>query len=114
MRAFLQSFVYASAGIRAGFAGRNMRLHGLSAAVVIAVSWFTGLSAAEWAVVLMLIGGMIALELMNTAVECAVDLVTLDFHPLAKKAKDLAAGAVLVYAVISAVIAAIIFLPKWF
>ena len=55
---------------------------------------------------------MISLELVNTAVESAVDLVTEERHPLAKKAKDTAAGAVLVSAVFAAVIGLLIFVPK--
>ena len=66
----------------------------------------------EWLFVLTAIGGMLALELMNTAIEKAVDLVTNETHPLAKAAKDTAAGAVLVYAIFSAVVGLIIFLPR--
>lgn len=68
----------------------------------------------EWSIVVLLIGGMLALEMMNAAIERVVDLVTLENHPLAKHAKDLAAGAVLVYAISSVVIGLIIFVPKWF
>lgn len=64
------------------------------------------------AVVLVLIGGMLALELLNTAIEHVVDLVTDQYHPLAKAAKDAAAGAVCVFAVISCIIGLLIFLPK--
>jgi undecaprenol kinase len=62
--------------------------------------------------VLFAIGGMLSLELMNTAVERVVDLATKDYHPLAKQAKDIAAGAVFIYAALSVIIGAIIFLPK--
>ena len=55
---------------------------------------------------------MLTLELINSAIEKVVDLVTGEYHPLAKAAKDLAAGAVLVYAILSAIIGFIIFLPK--
>ena len=57
---------------------------------------------------------MLALELMNSAVERVVDLLTTERHPLAKQAKDLAAGAVLIYAIGSAIIGLILFIPKWF
>ena len=56
----------------------------------------------------------VLLELMNTAIERTVDLCTEDFHPLAKQAKDIAAGAVFVYAILSVIIGCIIFLPKIF
>ncbi|PIC65493.1 UDP kinase [Sporosarcina sp. P13] len=115
MNRFFKSFVYAWAGLVDGLAnGRNMKSHALSAIIVIVAGVLTGLSITEWCIVILLIGGMMALELMNTAVEYVVDLVTLDFHPLAKKAKDIAAGSVLIFAIASAIIGCIIFLPKWF
>ncbi|MDS9201602.1 diacylglycerol kinase family protein [Streptococcus pneumoniae] len=52
--------------------------------------------------------------MVNSALERTVDLVTRERHPLAKQAKDMAAGAVLVFAVTSAIIGLLIFLPKWF
>lgn len=93
--------------------GRNMKFHGIAAVAVIIAGSFTGLSTAEWMIIAVLISGMIALELMNTAVEHVVDLVTKEYHPLAKKAKDTAAGAVLIFAIASAIIGCLIFLPKW-
>ena len=61
---------------------------------------------------MILIGLVIAFELINTVVEVIVDMVEPRYNPLAKVAKDTAAGAVLVMAVISAVVGLIIFLPK--
>lgn len=58
------------------------------------------------------IGLVISLELINTAIERVVDLVTSEYHPLAKEAKDIAAGAVFVAAILSIVIGGIIFIPK--
>ncbi len=92
---------------------RNMKSHFAAAAAVLLAGWLTGLSRTEWLIIIILIGLMIALELMNAAVERTVDLVTGEFHPLAEQAKDLAAGAVLVFAFASAIIGALIFLPKW-
>ncbi|KAA0965450.1 diacylglycerol kinase family protein [Sporosarcina sp. ANT_H38] len=115
MRKFMQSFVFAWNGIRHGIlAERNTKLHLLATIIVILAGILTGLSQYEWFIVVILISGMLALELMNSAVERVVDLVTDVRHPLAKQAKDLAAGAVLMYAIGSAIIGLIIFLPKWF
>ena len=115
MRKFLLSFVYAWNGIRHGIlVERNAKLHLFSAIIVVSAGVLTGLSQYEWFIILILIGGMLALEMLNSAVERAVDLVTDTRHPLAKQAKDLAAGAVLIYAMISALIGLIIFLPRWF
>ena len=65
----------------------------------------------EWCICLLLFGLVAALELVNTAVEAVVDLVTEEKKPLAKIAKDTAAGAVLFAAIISVIIGCIIFLP---
>ena len=115
MRKFFKAFDYAWSGILYGVkAERNLKFHLVAAIVVILAGLYTGLSMIEWSIVVLLIGGMLALEMMNAAIERVVDLVTLENHPLAKHAKDLAAGAVLVYAISSVVIGLIIFVPKWF
>ncbi|HJH11451.1 MAG TPA: diacylglycerol kinase family protein [Metalysinibacillus jejuensis] len=110
---FIRSFGYAFAGIRSSFSEQNFRSHCLSAIVVIIAAWWTGFTLIEWCVLLLVIGVMLALEMLNTAIERVVDLASPDVHPLAKQAKDIAAGAVLVFACISALIGALLFLPKW-
>lgn len=114
MNRFLKSFRYAYEGIiHACKTERNIKIHILTAVVVIILGLLTHLNLIEWFIVLMLIGGVIALELMNSAIERVVDLTTSERHPLAKQAKDLAAGAVLVYAIVSAIIGLLLFVPKW-
>lgn len=93
---------------------QNIRFHVLAAMVVVLSGLLTGLSYEEWLIVILLIGGMMALEMVNSAIERVVDLATPGLHPLAKQAKDMAAGAVLVFAAASAIIGLLIFLPKWF
>ena len=78
---------------------RNMRVHGLIAIVVLALSLLVGVSAIELAVLVLVIMLVFVAELLNTAMEFAVDLVTREYHPLAKLAKDVSAGAVLVTSV---------------
>lgn len=115
MRRFFKSFKYAYEGIAFGFrTEKKMLFHLIAAIVVIIVGMLTHLQAFEWFIILILISGMFSLELMNTAIENVVDLVTLEKHPLAKHAKDVAAGAVLIYAIVSAIIGFIIFIPKLF
>lgn len=112
---FFRSFIFAAEGVKTALAKeQNVKFHFLSAIIVVIAAYFTGLSATEWMIVIGLIGGMIALEMINSALERAVDLVTVEFHPLAKQAKDMAAGAVLVFALASAIIGLLIFIPKWF
>lgn len=114
MRKFFKAFVYAWNGIVHGVKReRNLKFHVLATVIVIIAGVLTKLTRMEWFIVLMLIGGMLALEMMNSAIERVVDLITSKRHPLAQQAKDLAAGAVLVYAIISAVIGLLIFVPKW-
>ena len=107
------SFGYAFEGILTGIRKeRNMRIHTAAMILVVFFGTVLGLSATEWCICLVLFGLVMALELVNTAVEAVVDLVTEERKPLAKIAKDTAAGAVLIAAIMAAVIGCIIFLPK--
>lgn len=92
---------------------RNFRFHLLAALCACLLGFFFSLSKTEWIAILFSIFGVIAMELMNTAIERAVDLtVGHKYHPLAKLAKDAAAAAVLMWAVLAAIIGCIVFLPK--
>ncbi|HBI99827.1 diacylglycerol kinase family protein [Lysinibacillus sp. FSL R7-0073] len=113
LRKYLRSFGYAFEGIITASKEQNLKSHIVSAVIVILAGYFTGLSRTEWYIVLLLIALMFALEMINTAIERVVDLASPNFHPLAKQAKDIAAGAVLVFALFSAIIGLLIFLPKW-
>lgn len=89
-----------------------MKIHCMVAALVVIVGLILGISVTEWCICLGLFGMVMALELVNTAVEAVVDLVTEERHPLAKIAKDTAAGAVLIAAIMAAIVGLIIFVPK--
>ncbi len=67
---------------------------------------------AEWAILILTIGLVISCELINTAIEAVVDLITEEYHPLAKVAKDTSASAVFIFAIVAVVVGLIIFLPK--
>jgi len=108
----LSSFSFAISGILTAIQKeRNMRFHLISSLIVLGLSFYFSISKIEWLFILFTIGGMFALELMNTAIERVVDLVTAEYHPLAKQAKDIAAGAVLVYAFLAVIVGIIIYLP---
>jgi undecaprenol kinase len=110
-----KSFSYALAGIKTAlWSERNMRIHFFVSLLVIGCSIFFSISKLEWLFVIVAIGGIFSLELVNTAIERVVDLVTEDYHPLAKQAKDLAAGAVFIYAIIAVLVGSTIFLPYFF
>lgn len=112
MRAFFKSFLYAFAGIYDFFRNhRNGQFHLAAAIVVTAMGIFFHITPYEWVAVLLCIMVVTALEAMNSAVEYLTDLVSPDYHPLAGKVKDMAAGAVLMAAVGAAVVGVIIFGP---
>ncbi|CAN5229277.1 diacylglycerol kinase [soil metagenome] len=75
---------------------RNMRFHVVASAVVLVLSLLVGASRIELALLVLVIAAVFVTEMLNTALEFAVDLVTREYHPLAKLAKDVSAGAVLV------------------
>ncbi len=91
-----------------------MRIHFMSAFIVIIAGLLTGLAIVEWLIIILAITLVIGAEMVNTAIEYVVDLASPEIHPLAKQAKDVAAGAVLVFAMASVIIGLLIFLPKWF
>lgn len=107
----LRSFRYALRGVAGAFSGRNIRIMAACFAVVIAAGFVLGISAFEWTAILLCCAGVISLELVNTAIESAVDLAAPEINPLAEKAKDTAAGAVLVFCLFSATVGLIIFVP---
>lgn len=108
-----KSFGYAFEGIFTGIKKeRNMKIHVAATIFVVIAGFLFDISVTEWCICLILFGMIMALELVNTAIEAVVDLVTEERKPLAKIAKDTAAGAVLIAAIMAAVIGCIIFLPK--
>jgi diacylglycerol kinase len=94
-----KSFGYAVEGLRhAVKTQRNLRIHLAIATLVVAVGVFLDLPLRDWAVLALTIGAVLTGELINTVVEAVVDLASPDYHELAKVAKDVAAGTVLVMA----------------
>lgn len=94
---------------------RNLKIHLLMSFVVVIFGLYYHITSTEWLAILLCIGAVVSLELMNYAIERTVDLFCQDqFHPLAKKAKDTAAGAVLVAAIIAVIIGLIVFIPYIF
>lgn len=108
-----KSFYFAIVGI--GFAiktQRNMKIHAFALIIVVVAGLWLNLSRIEWPIVLIMVGLVIISEMLNTAIEALVDLETQEYHPLAKTAKDVAAGAVLIASIISILIGVFIFGPK--
>jgi len=104
------SFYYAIRGINYAVAtGRNMKIHVLATFLAIATGLILGISRLEWAIVVICIFMVLAAETVNSALEKTVDLVTENYHPLAKHAKNMAAGAVLLTAINAVVVGVLIF-----
>lgn len=113
MRKFLLSFKYAVDGIKLVFGReRNINIHLLISAAVIISGFIVGLSIYEWLICMACMALVISLELMNSAIERLVDFVSPERNKSAGQIKDIAAGAVLVASVLSAIIGLIIFVPK--
>jgi diacylglycerol kinase (ATP) len=110
----LISFRYAWAGVSYAFqTQRNFRIHIVVGSLAIGLGIFLRLSAVEMAVVGLTIGAVLAMELLNTALESVVDLtVKQSYHELAKIAKDCAAAAVLISSLAAIGVAATLMLPK--
>jgi len=91
---------------------RNLRIHAFATICVVAAGWWCRLSSLEWTVVALSIGLVWVAELINTAIEAVVDLASPGHHQLARVAKDVASAAVLLAALTSVVVGAIIFGPR--
>lgn len=112
-RTFIDSFRYAIQGVYTVFQEeRNMRSHTLSTIAVLLLSLFLPLSISDWLWILLVCFLVLVMEIWNTVVENIVDLVSPEYHPLAKKIKDMAAAAVLLTSLLAIIIGAIILLPK--
>jgi diacylglycerol kinase len=109
---FLRSFVYAWNGlIYALRTQRNARVHAALALTAVILGLLLHISPVEFAMVFVAITLVFIAEMFNTVAEACVDLVTQEYHPLARIAKDVAAGAVLLNAMLSVVIGLLIFVP---
>ena len=113
MSRLTRSFLYAWQGLRSCMLSEpNFRIHILSSVLVVIAGFFFGISTFEWLLVLLCIGFVIGMEMLNTALEKLCDVVHREYHPCIRKTKDIAAGAVLVSAIIAAIAGIIIFAPK--
>lgn len=112
MKKRIASFKYASSGVRSVAATQvNFRIHLAAAAAVTATGAWLGISRLEWIAVLLCFAAVLSAEAMNSAVEKLTDMVSPQFNERAGAVKDMAAGAVLITAVMAAAAGCIIFLP---
>ncbi|MDR3401247.1 MAG: diacylglycerol kinase family protein [Chthoniobacter sp.] len=112
-RRVLLSFRYAGRGVLVIVRTQtNAWIHAVAAFVAIIAGFFFGISRLEWCAVVGAIGLVLTAEGINTAIEAVVDLASPDRHPLAGRAKDVAAGAVLLAALAALVIGLLVFGPR--
>ena len=109
---FIAGFGYAFSGLWYALrTQRNVRVHVLIALLAIALGIVLHISAVEFALIFVAITAVFIAEMFNTVFELCVDLASPEYHPLAKIAKDVAAGAVLLNAMLSVVIGLFVFGP---
>ncbi len=107
-----RSFYFAFAGLSYLFrTQRNARIELVIALIVCALAWWLKVSRIEWAILVPMIALVLILEGLNTALEAVVDLASPEIHPLAKTAKDVAAGMVLVAAMASIIVGLLVLGP---
>jgi diacylglycerol kinase (ATP) len=111
-RPLVQSFNFAFEGVIHTLATqRNMRIHFCAAALAMGACLVLGVSRLEFALVIFSAAFVVAAEMLNTAIEAAIDVATTSFNPLAKVAKDVAAGAVLVATFNAVAVGYLVFAP---
>lgn len=109
---FVNSVNYSMAGLRYAYKNeQSMMIHVTITATIIVLGILLDISRLEWIICIFLLGIVMATELINTALEAVVDLITQDYHPLAKIAKDTASAAVFVFSIVAGIIGIIVFLP---
>ena len=112
LNARLRSFGHAFRGLKFLLQTQhNARIHAAATVLVVAVGALLRIGPAEWALIVLAIVCVWVAEALNTSIEFLVDLVSPEHHPLAGKAKDVAAGAVLIAAIGSAIIGGFVFGP---
>lgn len=115
MLKFIKGFGYAFSGVAYAFKTQlNFKFHVAALLLTVLAGWYFKLSVNEWLWIVVASAIVLITELINTAIEVLVDLVSPDYHPKAKIIKDVAAASVLMAAIGSAIIGLIIFIPKIF
>jgi diacylglycerol kinase len=113
LKKFFHSFTYPIKGLRYAYRNEQNLVVDVGMAILVVIAGFIfKVSVTEWALLALTIGLVISCELINTAIEAVVDLVTEEYHPLAKVAKDTSAAAVFIFAIVAVIVGIIIFGPK--
>ena len=112
IRRTLRTFKYSWQGLAYAYKNeQSMWVHAIASAVTITLGFIYSLTLTEWAIVLICLGVILASELINTAIEAAVDLCTLEVHPLAKIAKDCGSASTFVLTLCAVAVCLFVFIP---
>lgn len=112
LAARIRSFRYALAGIRYVLAEPNFRIQLGAAAGALLLAALFRVRPADWLALILVSLAVLLMEMLNTVIEAVIDIASPEYHPLARVAKDVAAGAVLVAAIASVVVGVYIFVPR--
>lgn len=109
----VNSFKYAFQGLKYAFKyEQNLTVHFIATILVVIFGIYFKISTVEWLFLFLMIGLVVATELINTSIEATIDLITDQINPIAKVAKDTAAAAVLVFGFVALITGLVIFVPK--
>lgn len=109
---FIKSIKYSLDGLFYAYRyEQSLWIHGFAVILAVVLGFIFKIKLAEWAIIFIALGIILALELINTAIEAAVDLTTTEIHPLAKVAKDCGSAASFVMSIVSIVISLFVFGP---
>lgn len=112
IKRFFQSFKYSIQGLKYAYKyEQSMLIHVIATVCVICANVFFQVNGMEWLITLIAIGMVLSAELINSAIEAVVDLITLEEHPLAKIAKDCSSAATFVLACMAALIGIVVYVP---
>lgn len=112
IRRTLRTFKFSFQGLAYAYKNeQSMLIHAIGSVVTIALGFIYSLTLTEWAIVFIALAVILASELINTAIEAAVDLCTLEIHPLAKIAKDCGSAATFVLTICAVIVCLMVFIP---
>lgn len=112
LKRFFKSFTYSIDGLKYAYKyEQSMMIHVLATICVIIANILFKVTGTEWLITLICIGLVLSAELINTAIEATIDLITMEIHPLAKIAKDCSSAATFVLAMIALIIGLVIYIP---
>ena len=110
---FLNSIKYSVDGLVNAYQNeQSLWLHAMCTIIIVILGFALHISFIQWAIIVIALVIVLAVELLNTAIEATVDLVTKEIHPLAKVAKDCGSAAAFVSSIMVFIICCFIFIPK--